>query len=176
MKRLKLILILIIAVFSLSFLSLANEVKKRSIFDSTFQSALDHFNNSMSEFSANFDAISQGMFKTQWEKSDEGRILYIQTQNKDQKLDLKIENQMVEIKTVEEKKTENMQSFSQSSQMISVPYDCDGNKAKITQTDDGLKVFFPYTDSTQKRQIKKSIRSTEPERIPIKPENDEVDI
>lgn len=177
MKRLKIILLFVILIFSLSFLALANEVKKRSFFDSTFQSAIDHFNNSMNEFSTNFDAMSLGQFKTEWDQGKEGRTLYIQTQSKDQKLDIKIENQMLEIKTAEEKRTENMQSISQSSQIISVPYDCDGNKAKISQTDDGIKVFFPFTESVQQRQLKKSPKKgIESERIPLKPIKGEVDV
>ncbi len=171
------ILLFAVVIFSLSFLALANEVKKRSFFDSTFQSAMDHFNNSMNEFSTNFDAMSLGQFKTQWEQDKDGRTLYIQTENKEQKLDIKIENQMLEIKTAEEKKTENMQSISQSSQLISIPYDCDGNKAKISQTDDGIKVFFPFTQSVQQRQLKKSQKKgTETERIPLRPANGEVDV
>lgn len=178
MKRLKIILLSVVVIFSLSFLAFANEVvKKRSFFDSTFQSAVDHLNNSMNEFSTNFDGLSLVQFKTQWDQDKEGRTLYIQTQSKEQKLDIKIENQMLEIKTAEEKKTENMQSISQSSQLISIPYDCDGNKAKITQTDDGIKVFFPFTESVQQRQLKKSQKKgTAPERIPLKPKNGEVDV
>lgn len=131
----------------------------------------------MNEFSTNFDAMSLGQFKTQWEQDKDGRTLYIQTENKEQKLDIKIENQMLEIKTAEEKKTENMQSISQSSQLISIPYDCDGNKAKISQTDDGIKVFFPFTQSVQQRQLKKSQKKgTETERIPLRPANGEVDV
>ena len=177
MKRLKMILLVVVVIFSLSFLALANEVKKRSFFDSTFQSAMDHFNNSLNEFSTNFDGMSLAQFKTQWDKGQDGRTLYIQTQSKEQKLDIKIENQMLEIKTAEEKKTENMQSVSQSTQLIAVPYDCDGNKARISQTDDGIKVFFPFTESVKIRQLKKSQKKgIESERIPVKPQNNEVDV
>lgn len=152
-------------------MTFANEVNKRrkSFFDSPFfqdgtlQSAIEQFENRMSEFSS----FSQSMFKTEWQHSKEGRTIYINPTDKDQKLDIKIENGMIQIKSAQEKSSDNMRSQSVSTQMMSIPEDCDANKAQISQMDDGVKIFFPF---------KADIKEVPLDRIPIKPSGDSVDI
>lgn len=169
MKRLKVTLLIIFILISLSLVALANEAnKKRSFFgspfaDSTLQSAIEHFENSMADFSS----FSQSMLKTRWEQDKEGRTMVITPTEKNQKIDIKIENGMIQISSAEEKTAENMRSQSVSTQMMSVPHDCDADKAKISQLAEGVKIFFPY--KTQTKEVS-------PDRIPIKPSNDAIDI
>lgn len=131
--------------------------------DSTLESAIEHFENSMAEFSS----FSQSMFKTEWQQNEKGRTFYVTPTDKNQKLDIKIENGMIQIKSAQEKNSENMRSQSVSTQMMSIPHDCDANKAEISQLDDGVKIFFPF---------KNEPKEVAPDRIPIKPPRDEVDI
>ncbi|HLW56076.1 MAG TPA: hypothetical protein VKY27_01745 [Bacteriovoracaceae bacterium] len=165
-------LLIIFALVTLSLMAFANEVNKRrnSFFDfpffgdSTLESAIEHFENRMSEFSS-FSQSS--MFKTEWQQSKDGRTIYINPSDKDQKLDIKIENGMIQIKSAQEKSSDNMRSQSVSTQMMSIPHDCDANKAQISQMDDGVKIFFPFKGET---------KEISPDRIPIKPSDDSVDI
>lgn len=173
MKRLKIALFFIFILFTLSMVAIANEVtkKSRSFFDSSFfrdeslQSAVDHFRNNMNDLST----LSLGVIDTQWEEDTKGRTLYVTTKDKDQKLDLKIENEMIEIKSVQEKKSQNMQSQSMSSHLVSVPNDCDANRAVISATDTGLKIFLPFKEAQK-------VETKTPERIPLKPTKDEIDV
>lgn len=177
MKRLKITLLAILILFALSVVAIANEVtkKSRSFFDSSFfrdeslQSAVEHFRSNLNDLST----LSLGVIDTQWEEDAKGRTLFITTKDKDQKIDLKIENEMIEIKSVQEKKTQNMQSQSMSSHLVSVPDDCDANRALITPTDSGLKVFLPYREAQKIKKIK--VPQT-PQRIPLKVRDGDIEV
>ncbi len=170
MKRLKVSLLIIFILITLSLVAFANEANKRrrSFFDSPFfqdstlQSALEHFENSMSDFSS----FSVGSFQTEWQQDSKGRTFYITPKDKEQKLDINIENGMIQVKSAQEKNSENMRSQSISTQMISIPHDCDPEKAQFSQLDDGIKIFFPYKEESKK------IPS---DRIPLKPSSDSID-
>lgn len=171
MKRLKITLLVFFILLAVSLVAFANEVnkKRRSFFDhpffqdSTLESAVEHFQNSMSDFSS----FSQVMFRTEWQQDNNGRTIYINPSDKNQKLDVKIENGLIQIKSAEEKKSEHMHSQSISSQMMNVPQDCDSTAAEISQLDDGLKIFFPF---------KKATKEINPERVPITPADGAIDI
>lgn len=152
-------------------MAFANEVNKRmSLFnspffgDSTLQSAIENFENRMNEF-ASFS--QSNLFKTEWRDDAKGRTIYINPTDKELKMDIKIEDGMIQIKSVQEKNTDNMRSQSVSSQMMSIPQDCDANGAQISQLNDGVKIFFPYKEET---------KSISKDRIPIQPSSPDVDI
>lgn len=177
MKRLKVTIFIFFICVTLSLVAFANEVnkKRRSFFDSSFlgdstlQSAIEHFENRMNEFSS-FSSLGQNsMFKTEWQEDSKGRTFYINPTNDGLNLDIKIENGMIQIKSSQEKNSEGMHSQSVSTQMMSIPQDCNADAAQISQLDDGVKIFFPYKKEVEIKEIKR-------ERIPIKPNDDSVDI
>lgn len=162
---------------ALSVVALANEVKKRSFFDSSFfqdetlRSAVEHFQNNLNDLST----LSLSMFKTEWQQDAKGRTLYVTPSEKNLKLDISIEKGMIQIKSAQEKSSENMRSQSVSSQMVSVPGDCNPDAAIISEMDDGLKIFFPYLEKAQKI-IPSNSGKEKSERIPIKPTQPAIDI
>ncbi len=126
----------------------------------------DSLGTGSSSFSYSFGAQN---FETEWQESESGRTLFITPQNKEQKLDINVQKDMVTIKGKAERKTPNGTSVSDFQNSFSIPQDCDSSKVKMDQKSGKIVMFFPW--KTMKKESPKK-----DERIPLPKAESEVTI
>jgi HSP20 family molecular chaperone IbpA len=119
-----------------------------------------------SSFSYSF---GQQNFDTEWQESSQGRTLLITPQNKDQKLDINVEKEMVTIKGKNERKTQSGTSVSDFQNSFSIPQDCDSSRVKMDQKEGKIVMFFPW-------KIEKKIVPKKDEKIPLPKSDSDVTI
>lgn len=127
--------------------------------------------DSFSQFSGtNFGQLNSS-YSMEWTENQEGRTLSIVPKNKDQQLDINIQNDMITISGKVELKSQNGVSYSQFKNSTNVPSDCDASKVKMDQKDNKILVFFPYYRKDSGRPQRPSN-----ERKPLPPSDLDVEI
>lgn len=106
-------------------------------------------NESMSGFQS-FDSGASQNFQMEWLESRTGRTLLVTPQTKDQELDINISNGFIIIKGKSEHKSQSGSSYSQFSNSLNVPGDCDPGKVKMDQKDGKILIYFPFISSIPK--------------------------
>lgn len=119
---------------------------------------------------SSFSSIGPSNYMSEWQESTSGRTLIITPRDPKQQLDISINNGFVTIKGKVEKKSPNGISVSDFSNSFSVPGDCDAGRVKMDQKDGKILMHFPFHTST--KQVPKS----KPERVPVPPSKDDVEI
>jgi len=114
---------------------------------------------------------SQSHVETEWQESKEGRTLVVKLKDKDQRLDINVENGLVTIKGKNEVKSANGTSVFSNS--FSIPVDCDPSKVKMDQKNDQILVSFPYKGGEVK-SISPPLKKDK--RVPLPPSADDVPI
>lgn len=132
-------------------------------------------NDLMSESFSGLQSFSNAgtsNYKMEWKESSSGRALEITPSSPEQQLDINVANGMITIKGKAEQKSQNGSYISNFSNSFNVPGDCDEKKVKMDQKDGKIIISFPYYSS--KPQEKKPVKA--PERIPLPPSQDDVQI
>lgn len=124
--------------------------------------------DSMKDSFSHFDSFTESKnFESQWVDSEEGKTLEITPQNKDQRLDINVENGLVTIKGKNEIKTAHGTSISSFSNSFSVPLECDASKVKMDQKGEKILVFFPYKNGLPRGSKPSEKSPPKSERVPI---------
>jgi len=97
-------------------------------------------------------------FSTEWTETKEGRSLLVKPADKDTKLDVQVNGQVISIKMEVAQKSNGSSMTGQSVQTQLVPNDCDGDQVKMQAQDNGLVLFFPYKGSSQKEKDRTPIQ------------------
>lgn len=109
----------------------------------------------MKDSFSHFDTMNFGQmnspYSMEWSENQNGRTLSITPKNKDQQLDINIENKMITISGRAELKTQNGVSYSQFKNATNVPSDCDSSKVKMDHKDNTILVFFPFHGQQSKK-------------------------
>jgi hypothetical protein len=137
--------------------------------DSLFEDVMSDMNSHFGERSSTADA-----YEMAWTESKEGRTLLLSPKNKEQRLEINVDQGMISIKGKTEHKFGQSTSISSFSHSYSIPQDCDGTKVKMLEKEGKILMIFPYksASTSQESSPKKSI---EP-RIPVKPSDQDVAI
>ena len=120
---------------------------------------------------SSFSSSGTNNFKMAWTESTTGRTLEITPKDKDQRLDISIENGFVTIKGNVEHKTPQGTSTSSFSNSFNVPSDCDPAKVKMEQKGEKILMHFPYIQAVKKITIPKK-----DQRVPVPPSEGDVAI
>jgi HSP20 family molecular chaperone IbpA len=100
----------------------------------------DSFSGSSSSFS--FGGDSQ--FKLEWHETKVGRTLEITPKNPEQELDINVANGMITIQGKSKDQSQGAVSYSNFSNSMNVPSDCDAEKVKIDHKDGKILVQLPF--------------------------------
>lgn len=141
----------------------------QKLFDKMRSSFFDDQDFFSSPFNSDDFSFSRGgHLSLKWSESNKGRTLVIENKKKNQNLDVKIDKNLISIKTKSEESEEGFSSFSQFSQTTTVPQDCDASKVEVKELENGsLEVFFPYFSKKKKKRNK---------RFPISPSKEDLEI
>jgi len=143
--------------------------------DDVFKDMNSLFEDVMSDMGEDFTLGGSRNYEMAWTESKEGRSLLLSPQDKNQKLEINVEQGMVSIKGNNEVKTPNGTSISSFSHSYSVPGDCDWTKVKILERNGKIVLSFPYRSLETAPKGPKS-KEKDPDRIPIPPTGEEVTI
>lgn len=113
----------------------------------------------------NFTNLAPTSYKMNWTETKEGRTLTITPENKEQRLDINVENGLINIQGKTEKKSSHGSSISSFSNSFNVPNDLDWTKVRMEGKDGHILLEFPYKEVTQKI-----------ERTPVEPSENDVQI
>jgi HSP20 family molecular chaperone IbpA len=113
----------------------------------------------------NFSNLAPTSYKMNWIDSQEGRTLIITPENKEQRLDINVEDGLISIQGKTQKKGPHGSSISSFSNSFNVPEDLDWTKVRMEGKDGNILLEFPYKGVTKKI-----------ERTPIAPSKDDVQI
>lgn len=135
------------------------------------------FEDSMSDAFSGFGdlQIESDNFKTEWTESKTGRTLEITPKEKDQKLNIDVNETVITIKGESLHKTATSTFSSNFSNSFPVPDDCDGTKVKMDQQDGKILVQFPFKSGKSVTPSQK-IAPKEEERKPLPPSAGDVTI
>lgn len=100
----------------------------------------------MADSFADMDMLSDtpANFQAEWQSSKAGRTLIITPQNKDQQLNIDVNEEAITIKGKSEQKNGNSTFLSSFTNSFPVPDDCDGSKVKMDQKDGKILVQLPF--------------------------------
>lgn len=130
--------------------SLFNDFDASSSFQKMDQLMDELMKDAFSDFDQSaFQLNSSNGISTHWRESEKGRILTVKTEDKDAKVDVQVNGQKITLKTEYEQKSGQGLMKGQSTQMQTVPHDCDGDLVKMEATDKGVELFFPYKTGVQ---------------------------
>jgi HSP20 family molecular chaperone IbpA len=101
-------------------------------------------NESLSGFSSSMAISGDSQFKMEWSESKTGRTLQITPKTPEQELDINVANGMITIQGKAKSESQGRVSYSNFSNSLSVPADCDASRVKIDQKEGKLLVQFPY--------------------------------
>ena len=127
-------------------------------------------NESFSGFSSSLSISGDSQFKMEWVESKVGRTLKITPKNPEQQLDINVSNGMITIQGKGKSEAKGAVSYSNFSNSMSVPLDCDASKVKIDQKDGKIIVQFPYLKA---RPVNVKPKDN---RVPIGPSEGDVSI
>jgi hypothetical protein len=121
--------------------------------------------------------IESENFKSQWEESQSGRTLVITPKDKDQKLNIDVNNSLITIRGETYIKTPTTSMKSSFSNSFSVPPDCDSSLVKIDQVKGNILIYFPFFKAGPGLKSAPQITPQKNnERRPIPPTGEEVSI
>jgi len=156
----------------------------RRLFDHLFRGSLANddifkdmdslFEDALSNVDSNFLGPRSNNYEMAWSESKDGRTLLLAPKNKDQKLEINVEEGMIQIKGQNEEKTEYGTSVSSFSNAFSVPDDCDWKRVKILEKEGKILISFPYV--TNKNIPEPQKKQTKDERFPLKPSQGDIEI
>jgi len=143
--------------------------------DDVFKDMDSLFEDVMSDMGEDFSSGGSKNYEMTWTESKEGRSLLLSPQDKNQKLEINVEQGMVSIKGNNQVKTPNGTSISSFSHSYSVPGDCDWTRVKILEKEGKIVLSFPY------KSLDSAPKSPKPEeknldRTPLPPAGQEVTI
>lgn len=125
---------------------------------------------SFSGFSSSLAISGDSQFKMEWSESKAGRTLQITPNSPEQELDINVANGMITIQGKAKAESQGTVSYSNFSNSLSVPPDCDASRVKIDQKDGKLLVQFPYVKA-KALEVKPKDRRT-----PVGPSESDVPI
>lgn len=105
------------------------------------QMQADQLGTNPNKFMRNSNSVS-----THWLEKDGERVLVIVPQNPQSKLDIELNDGMVQISGSIKNESEGSQSLSQFSNSFSVPSELDFHKAKMEQQGSEIWIRFPYRE------------------------------
>ena len=109
--------------------------------------------------SAGFSAFGRGSLSQvslEWSESPQGRSLLVKPSDKEAKLDVQVNGEVISIKMDLAKKANGSSFSGQTMQTQTIPSDCDGEQVKIEAKDSGLVLFFPYKGKAPKLEKDRS--------------------
>ena len=111
----------------------------------------------------------QGNLSLSWRDSKKGKTLVVKHSGPD--LDIKVEGGLISIQSKNQVQEKGFSSYSQFSQVISVPKNCDSTKVEIKEkAPDSIEIFFPYLNGVKPSEVKpKGL-------VPLSPSEDDIEI
>jgi len=145
-----------------------------SVNDDIFKDMDTLFEDVLSNMDSNFLGSLSNNYEMAWSESKEGRTLLLAPKNKDQKLEINVEEGMIRIKGQNEEKTDHGSSLSSFSNSFPVPDDCDWKRVKILEKEGKILISFPFM--TTKNMPRPEEKKAKEERFPLKPSQGDIEI